>query len=85
MKGAYFTVLAALRYYVAPIKDVVLKSLTIVMAILLALGFSVSSHTGWEWVVLSTATIVVVLSPFKIEGSGIGERHTFPQLLDRGC
>jgi hypothetical protein len=85
MKGAYFTVLAALRYFLAPIKDIVLKSLAIVLAILLVLEMSVSSYTVWDCVFPSMAIILVVLSLFKIEGSGIGERHTFPKLLDRGC
>ena len=85
MKGAYFTDLAALRYYLAPIKDIVLKSLMIVTAILQVLDFSVSSYTAWDCVAPSMAIIVFVLWQFEIEGSGIGERHTFPQFLDRGC
>jgi hypothetical protein len=99
MKGAYFTVLAALRRYLAPIKDIVINSLSIVIGITLV--FSVSSFltsmndaqghdtfTVWVRAVSpSMFVIAIVLSLFKIEGSGIGERHIFPQLLDGpgGC
>ncbi len=94
MKGAYFTVLAALRRYLAPIEDIAINSLLIVIGFTLV--FSVSSfltsmndaqgHTVWVRVVgPSMVIIAIVLSLFKIEGSGIGERHIFPQLLDGGC
>jgi hypothetical protein len=80
VKGADFTVLAAPRRYLAPIEDIIdiiskTSLIVIVIAILLVLEFSVSSYTAWDCVVPSMVIIVVVLSLFEIEGSGISERH----------